>query len=379
MQRNTRFVTLLLSLALTLFVIAGPVSSASLATKALKGAAIGFVVTKAAEPLDKFINGVTFRQGMSTRMDTKVVPILSVGEKGYVGGAQVCGPKFLVDRVNAVFEYEKNFSNNNYRAKVLVPSASLNPLKLERVEKVGITAIIDVALDGGLRYNTIGTGIQLTDAARAAAVLVAVKNMGPGINKALNTVTLNSGASTRVVPWASFGNKTYLGAVQVAASSGSINDVSAVWQYEHLFDNGKFRVKVLVPTTSSNPLKMKRVDGAGVTAIIDMALSQQKDIPDARKTRWGPPESIFGGRHPGRGWGYDDDDRGRRDNGKHKGWTNGKRNGRKHDWVDAKWQDRLSRIHPRDREPFIEWLDGLKNRNILHFDGMYREFLDDRR
>ncbi|MCL4499001.1 MAG: hypothetical protein M1335_01990 [Chloroflexi bacterium] len=326
MHSTVKRVTILLGAALTLAVQTGPAYSGSIATKALTGAAVGFAVTKVAQPLDKFINTVTFRHGMQSRMATKVVPILSVGEKGYVGGAQVSGPASMINKVDAVFQYEKNFSNNNYRAKVLVPSASLNPLKLERVPKVGVTAIIDVALDGGLRYHTVGTPIRAGDVIRGTAGLVIVKNMGPGINKALNTITFNKGLATRVVPMGSVGEKMYLGAAQVSASSATVRSVNALWQYDDLFSDGRFRVKVLVPTTSTNPLKMKRVDGAGVTAIVDMALAQQKDVASERKRGWDPMGGLLG--KQGRDRGNDDNDREyRHDNGLHKGWYKGKHKG----------------------------------------------------
>jgi hypothetical protein len=324
--------------------VAGPVQSASITTKVLKGAVIGFAVTKAAEPLDKFINTVTLRHNMKSSLDTKVVPILSVGEKGYIGGAQVSGPKAYVDRVKAVFQYEQNFSTNNYRAKVLVPSASVNPLKLERVAKVGVSALIDVALDGRVKFNSVGTGVQGGDVVRGAAVLVAVKNFGSQINKGLNTITFNKGLATKVVPMGSFGEKVYLGGAQVSASAKTIGSVNAVWQYQDTFDGGKFRVNVLAPTTSSNPLKMKRVDGAGITAVIDMSLSQQKTLEPKRDSRGRLLDGILGKR----GSSSNDEVDARHDNGKHKGWYKGKRNGRKNDWVDAKWREKIKKIEGRD-------------------------------
>jgi hypothetical protein len=310
----------LLATIILIAVTAIPAFTASLGTKVLKGAAIGYAVKQTAKPLDKFINTITFNHGVRTKLATKVVPILSVGEKGYIGGAQVSGPQAKVDRVKAVFQYEKNFSNNNYRAKILLPSASLNPLKLERVDKVGVTAVIDVALDGRQKYNTVGTGIQAGDVIRGAAVLVAVKNAGSMINKGLNTLTFNKGSVTKVVPMGSIGEKAYLGAAQVSAASKTIGSVNALWQYENLFSGGKFRVKILVPTTSSNPLKMKRVDGAGVTAIVDMALSEQKDISsNNNKTR--TIGGILGGKVI----------EVKHDNGLHKGWIQGKRVGQTED------------------------------------------------
>lgn len=346
MRSNSRVAGYLLAVLVATSMTTTPTFAASITTKVLKGAAIGFVVTKTAGPLDKFINTVTLRHNMKSSLATKVVPILSVGEKGYIGGAQVTGPSVYVNRTKAVFQYEKNFSNNNYRAKVLVPSASLNPLKLERVPKVGVSAIIDVALDGGLNYHTVGTGIQTGDAVRGAAVLVAIKNFGSSINSGLNTITFNKGMATKVVPMATFGEKTYLGGAQVSASAKTIGKVNAVWQYEDLFSNGKFRVKIVVPTTSSNPLKMKRVDGAGVSAVIDMALSQQKDVEQNNSSRWRRYDNVWKSRDRRSN---NDDDQGsyRHDNGKHKGWYKGKHNGQKNPKVDDKWREKIDRILPR--------------------------------
>jgi hypothetical protein len=341
-----------------------PVYSASVVTQVLKGAAIGYAVKQSAGAIDKAINTITLRNNMkSATMSTKVVPILSVGEKGYIGGAQVSGPSSTVSQVQAVFQYEKQFSNNNYRAKILVPSSSLNPLKLERVPKVGVTAVIDVAINGRQNYWTTGTGIKVSDAARAGALLVAIKNFGPQINSALNTLTLNAGCSTKVVPYGSFGEKTFLGGAQVSASTASIGSVNAVWVYEDLISGGQFRVKIVVPTTSSNPLKMKRVDGAGITAIIDMALSQQKDLSTKSTGRYPVYSSKSGDR---------DDDR--HDNGKHKGWYKGKHNGRKHEWVDEKWEKKLATVKADQREDFIDWLDGRKDRDLSKFDSLLKVY-----
>ena len=347
MQRTARLITTFLTSALVIFTLATPTFSASLGTQVIKGAAIGFAITKLAKPLDKFINTATLRHGMKSGLATKVVPVLSVGEKGYIGGAQVSGPKSLVDSVDAVFQYEKNLSYNNYRAKVLLPSASLNPLKLKRVPKVGVTAIIDVALAGRQQFNTVGTGIHPGDVIRGAAVLVAVKNFGPAINKGLNTITFNPGAATKVVPMGSVGEKMYLGGAQISASAGSINKVNALWQYEDLFSGGQFRVKILVPTTSSNPLKMKRVDGAGITAIIDMALSQQADVQKQNDNRWGRLGGVLrtGNQPTSYNPNREEDERfeGRHDNGLHKGWYKGKHNGRKNEQAGKKWRDKFDK------------------------------------
>lgn len=329
MRELRRPAGILTAAAIAFSLLAGPASAESLGTEVLKGAAVAYAVKIAAKPLNSFINTITLRNHMPTRLATKVVPIISVGSKAYVGGAQVCGPKWMVEQVHAVFQYEQNIATNNYRVKVLVPSASLNPLGLKRVQKVGISATIDVSVDGALRYQTVGTGIHAGDIIRGAAVLAAVKVAGPQINKAVNLITLNKGEATKVVPWGSFGDKAYLGGAQVAsASPAMVNKVHAVWQYEGLFMNGQFRVKVLLPVTAINPIGAKRVDGAGVTAVVDMALSPQTH-PEPAVDAGGVLGGFFRkGRDEARpaDEGRDDDDQGRHDNGRHLGWRKGRGN-----------------------------------------------------
>ncbi|MBI3946296.1 MAG: hypothetical protein HY321_10285 [Armatimonadetes bacterium] len=335
MRRAVGVAGLLLACAWAVASVAEPARAASFGSKVVRGAAIGLAVKTAAKPLNQFINAITLRHGKQTHLATKVVPILSVGEKGFVGGAQVAGPRAQVDRVQAVYQYEHALSHQNYRAKVLLPSASINPLELKRVEKVGVSAIIDVALDGRYRPNTVGTGIQTGDIIRGAAVLAAVKVGGEPINRAINAVTLNRSEATKVVPMGSFGEKAYLGGAQVSGSALTVNTVKALWQYEDLYGGGKFRVKVLVPTSAINPLEARRVDGAGVTAVVDMALSEQEPS-EARRERNRRNDVL--GDFFGRRDDDDDDDRNRdrrHDNGRHRGWRIGKHKG----WENQKRRD----------------------------------------
>jgi len=304
-----------------------PVGAASLGTEVLRGAAIGYAVKQSAGGLDKFINTVTLQKGLSSKLDTKVVPILSVGEKGYVGGAQVAGPANLVKDVKAVFQYEKAFDNGRYRIKALVPSSSLNPLQLKRVEKVGVSAIIDVALSGGLKNQYYSGNIGSKDVLRAAAIAVGVKAAAPSLNKFINTITLNKNAVTAVVPMASFGEKAYIGGAQVASTGRIVDNVAAVWQYEDLFSNGKFRVKILVPTNSSNPLKMKRVEGAGVTAVIDTSIADQQDRTQASQYRSSKKSNSKTYRPNSSDTRKINRPIYKKDNGLHKGWEIGKHKG----------------------------------------------------
>lgn len=114
-----------------------------------KGALIvggGAVVTAIADPINEFINTVTFNKGAKLQGHTKVVPIVSMGDGTHIGAAQVGGnSKSAVENTQAVAQIEASFKG--IRIKILVPIDSLNPLKqFRRVQGVGVTAIIDVKI-----------------------------------------------------------------------------------------------------------------------------------------------------------------------------------------------------------------------------------------
>lgn len=230
---------------------------------------IGYLVKQNAKALDKFINEITIRRNVPINQATKVVPIVSIGDKGYVGAAQVMGPKEAVNKVQAVLQIEESL--DRFRIKVLVPSDSLTSLR--RVEKVGISALIDVALEGGFKV-THPKGLGGKEVLAAAAVAVAVKNAENQLNELINKLSLRKGAEefTKVIPMATLGENAYVGGAQVSGAAADVDKVEGVWQYEDLFSNGVFRVKVLIPTDDLNPLKLRRVNGVGLTAVIDMRI-----------------------------------------------------------------------------------------------------------
>jgi hypothetical protein len=329
-------------------------NAASLGGMVLKGAAIGYVVKQSAGGLNKFINKVTFNNHVSTHLATKVVPIMSVGEKAYVGGAQVAGPASAIKNVKVVWQYEGNFSDNRFRLKVLVPSNSLSPLKISRVSKVGVTALIDLSLSGGWDYGTEGRAMRAGDVLLAAGVAVLVKNTGPTLNKAINTISFNKGMATKVVPMLSVGEKAYIGGGQVSGSASAIRATNAIFQYEDFFSGGKFRVNIMVPTTSANPLKFKRVDGAGVSAVVEMSLARQRDSWDRNRDRY-----LFD-RYQRRS-DVEDRYRHRQDNGLHNGWWQGKHKG----WYKNGKDDRRIQPQRRDKIRIPDWFkrDSKRNRD----------------
>ncbi len=129
-----------------LFLTATPVTQAFGFGDIFKVGGISILISKFATPLNNFVNQLTFKNGAGSDYATKVVPILSFGNGGYVGAAQVMGPEELVHKTEAVVQMESNFSGNTFRVKALVPIDSKNPTNFTRINGVGISAIIDIKI-----------------------------------------------------------------------------------------------------------------------------------------------------------------------------------------------------------------------------------------
>ncbi len=114
----------------------------------IKGVAVFALTDLLAEQLDDFINTVTLNKGVPEQAATKVVPVVSTGSGFRVGAVQVTGPKELVEKVKAVVQIETKFSLKNLDVEVFVPSDSINPLKFNRVEGVGVSALIYFRMSG---------------------------------------------------------------------------------------------------------------------------------------------------------------------------------------------------------------------------------------
>jgi len=110
----------------------------------LKVGGIGLIVNQYGDQVNNFLNKLLMQKGVGTDYATKVVPIISVGNGKYIGAVQVVGPTGQVDKVKAVGQLEGSFNGNLFRAKALVPLDSTNVSKLNRVQGVGVSAIIDI-------------------------------------------------------------------------------------------------------------------------------------------------------------------------------------------------------------------------------------------
>lgn len=106
----------------------------------------GMLVSGFAGQINDFINTITLNKGVGVQGETKVVPIVSVGSGTSIGAAQVAGTKADVDKVQAVAEVAVSFMGR-IGVRILVPIDSKNPLeRFRRVQKVGVSAIIDYKL-----------------------------------------------------------------------------------------------------------------------------------------------------------------------------------------------------------------------------------------
>ena len=115
--------------------------------KVLVGGGIVLLIRQFGDELNKFINTILMQKGAAIKQATKVVPIMTFGTGTAVGACQVSGPAEAVSRVKVVLAISQTFAKGHkFKIEVMVPSSSLNPTKLDRVDGVGISAIIDYKL-----------------------------------------------------------------------------------------------------------------------------------------------------------------------------------------------------------------------------------------
>lgn len=110
----------------------------------VKVGGIGYLVDRYSEQLNSAINSIMMKEGAGTNYATKVVPIVSIGNSGYIGAAQVIGDADQVEKVEAVGQLEISWNDKLFRIKGLIPMDSKNPLGFSRVQGVGVSAVIDV-------------------------------------------------------------------------------------------------------------------------------------------------------------------------------------------------------------------------------------------
>lgn len=115
--------------------------------KIIKAISIVILIKQFGEAINNFINELLMTKGAANRDATKVVPILTFGQGFEAGACQVSGKQEDVDKVQIVIAISATLDKGKkFNIQALVPSASINPSKIDRVYGVGITAVIDYKL-----------------------------------------------------------------------------------------------------------------------------------------------------------------------------------------------------------------------------------------
>lgn len=140
------------------------------------------------------------------------------------------------------------------------------------MKKQVITAMLTVSLlaAGG---TAVTQAFSLGSILKVGGVTVLVDKFGDQINDFLNKLLMKNGVGTdyetKVVPVLSIGTGKYIGAVQVVGPTAQVDKVKAVGQLEGSFNNIA-RAKALIPLESVDITHLSRVQGVGVSAIIDL-------------------------------------------------------------------------------------------------------------
>ena len=151
--------------------------------------------------------------------------------------------------------------------------------------KVQVALVTGVLLGFGAALGLTATparaDLDLGDLVKGAVKIVGINavvtkydhQIDDAINKLLDSQNCGTGADTRVVTVVSpLGGNKYIGAAQVTGPTKQIAKVKAVVQLEQSFMGKMFRIKAMVPADSQDPTHFHRVDGVGVSAVIDVKI-----------------------------------------------------------------------------------------------------------
>lgn len=134
------------AIAMACFLFIMPLAAnASVLGDILKIGGITAVVKQFGPQINKFINTITLQKNAGNDFSTKVVPIISIGDGKQIGAAQVTGSQELVGKTAAVLQLEGK-TLGTVRVRALIPSDTINPAKFNRVQGVGVSALVDIGI-----------------------------------------------------------------------------------------------------------------------------------------------------------------------------------------------------------------------------------------
>ena len=147
---------------------------------------------------------------------------------------------------------------------------------MKTIERKICALLVAVAIFASAGMASASIGNILRDGAIIVGGGAAVTLLSTQLNDFINTATLNRGMQfdgyTKVVPIVTFGSDTRIGAAQIGANTkDAMERTQAVAQLEVTFQ--AIRISILIPIDSLNPVQQfRRVQGVGVTAIIDVKI-----------------------------------------------------------------------------------------------------------
>jgi hypothetical protein len=116
----------------------------------MKEKGMTLVLDQFSEKIDDYVNEnapLKIEKGCAT----KIVPVVTIGSKGYIGAAQISGPKEQVDKCKAALTVEGQLASGAVRIQYLIPIDTNKPTSLEnvhRVQGVGVSARLDLGFPG---------------------------------------------------------------------------------------------------------------------------------------------------------------------------------------------------------------------------------------
>lgn len=143
----------------------------------------------------------------------------------------------------------------------------------------GLTLGLSIGLCIGLFAGAASAQlINLGDILKTGGAVLIADKFGGQIDRAINQATGNrnlkaAGARTKVVPVLSIGSGGYVGVVQVSGPAAAIDQTKAVGQIElNAPVLNQVRVRALIPINARSITNIKRVNGVGVSALVDVKL-----------------------------------------------------------------------------------------------------------
>ena len=137
---------IILAVVLATVFMAGA-ASAQVFRQILKVGGAVAVADRLGPQIDSAINSLTNQRNLGAEAETKIVPVLSVGQGKFIGIVQVAGPRDAVNQTTAVAQLETRLPLvGNSRTRVLVPINARSATNMRRVNGVGVSAVIDLRL-----------------------------------------------------------------------------------------------------------------------------------------------------------------------------------------------------------------------------------------